>query len=343
MKNIPGILILVIIIGFIALNILSGIFSLLSKIFLPVTIIAAACIAIYLLYTLGVEIYFRSKKFKRIKEGISNHIENCNELNHYIEELKSSYVNIEAYNYGSGQMLDTSKYNFQRKEWLNANNNSQSYQCSLAICKNADNQPMKYLCKYFNINKDEDTLSKFEKVLNDFTSVEQGKELIKNERNSILGTISSDIPYLIKKFNSRKLIKKLGFETVDISNTYFPSFKFQYVSAGGNSSSECVIKLDIDNLNHLINYLNDGIKWKKSIAGQRALMTSQLRNDIKERDDYKCCSCNNGINNEPNLLLEIDHIIPLSKGGITTYENLQTLCWKCNRSKGSKILVENES
>ncbi|MBL7870818.1 MAG: HNH endonuclease [Cyclobacteriaceae bacterium] len=66
-------------------------------------------------------------------------------------------------------------------------------------------------------------------------------------------------------------------------------------------------------------------------------MTSQLRDQIKQRDNYKCYSCSLGIENEPNLLLEIDHIIPLSKGGMTTLENLQTLCWKCNRTKGAKI------
>ena len=67
------------------------------------------------------------------------------------------------------------------------------------------------------------------------------------------------------------------------------------------------------------------------------LMTSQLREKIKYRDNYKCCSCSLGIVDEPNLLLEIDHKIPLSKGGITTYDNLQTLCWKCNRTKGAKF------
>ena len=41
------------------------------------------------------------------------------------------------------------------------------------------------------------------------------------------------------------------------------------------------------------------------------------------------------------MLLEIDHIIPLSKGGQTTENNLQTLCWKCNRNKGSKIIDYN--
>ena len=79
------------------------------------------------------------------------------------------------------------------------------------------------------------------------------------------------------------------------------------------------------------------IKWEKSIAGQRALMTSKLREKIKQRDDYTCCNCNLSIKDEQNLLLEIDHIIPVSKGGLTTENNLQTLCWRCNRTKGAKI------
>ena len=67
-------------------------------------------------------------------------------------------------------------------------------------------------------------------------------------------------------------------------------------------------------------------------------MTSKLRTEIKERDNFKCCSCSIGIEDEPHLLLEIDHITPLSKGGLSNIENLQTLCWKCNRTKGAKIL-----
>ena len=71
---------------------------------------------------------------------------------------------------------------------------------------------------------------------------------------------------------------------------------------------------------------------------QRALMTGKLRQHIKERDDFTCKSCGNSTYQEPNLLLEIDHIIPVAKGGCTVEENLQTLCWKCNRQKGSRIL-----
>lgn len=72
---------------------------------------------------------------------------------------------------------------------------------------------------------------------------------------------------------------------------------------------------------------------------QRRLMTKKLRESIKKRDNYTCCNCRNSVYAEPNLLLEIDHIIPVSKGGCTEEKNLQTLCWKCNRSKSNNIVV----
>jgi len=337
-KNFQGILVLIGIVIFIVYKILEGVFLVIADNIVVIVTVILSTLGVFVTYLAYVEIYFRSKKFNEIREGISKHTKNCNDLNHYIEELKNSYVNIESYNYGTGEMIDNSRYNFQRKEWNMVINNNQTHHCSSSVCQNARSQPIKYLCKYFDIEKNEKSLSKFEKVLNDFTSVEEGKELIRKERESILNSISNRVPFIIQRFNRDRLIKKLGFETVDISDAYIPTFIFQYISPGGNSSLRCDIKLNIENLNNLINYLNDLIKWQKSVAGQRALMTSNLREEIKERDNYRCCECSLGIEDEPNLLLEIDHIFPLSKGGMSTRENLQTLCWKCNRTKGSRIL-----
>jgi hypothetical protein len=297
--------------------------------------------AVLLSYQLYCNLYFSSIKFKSIKDSIQEYTKNCNELNHHIQELKCSYVNIKSYDYGDSQMYDSSNYNFKRKEWSKSVKSNRVYNCSATVCKNASNQPFKYLCKYFDIETTEETLSNFEAVLNDFAAAEQGKKLLQEERDTIIDNISNSIPPLIYSYNKNRLIKELGFEDIDLSDLYFPVFTFQYVSAGGNSSSKCDIKLNVQNLEKLILYLSDLVKFKKSVAGQRALMTSNLREKIKVRDNYRCQICHLSASDEKNLLLEIDHIIPLSKGGITSEDNLQTLCWKCNRSKGSKILEDS--
>ena len=160
---------------------------------------------------------------------------------------------------------------------------------------------------------------------------------MKNERDRIVKSVISEIPFLIKTIRNKTLIRKLGFKDIDFSQLYFPKFTFRYVSGGGNSSMRFDILFDIDTLNRFINYLSQVVKFRKSVAGQRALMTSALREKIKSRDNYTCKKCGISIKDEPNLLLEIDHIIPLAKKGMTVEENLQTLCWKCNRKKGSKI------
>lgn len=69
---------------------------------------------------------------------------------------------------------------------------------------------------------------------------------------------------------------------------------------------------------------------------QRKLATRELREKIMERDDYTCQLCGKYMPDEVGL--QIDHIIPVSKGGKTVKSNLRVLCSKCNGSKSNKIL-----
>ena len=57
-----------------------------------------------------------------------------------------------------------------------------------------------------------------------------------------------------------------------------------------------------------------------------------MRFAIYNRDGYRCCKCGRKTND-----LEIDHIMPISKGGKTHPDNLQTLCKKCNKEKSNII------
>ena len=67
---------------------------------------------------------------------------------------------------------------------------------------------------------------------------------------------------------------------------------------------------------------------------ERSKLTPSLRYDIMKRDGFRCCLCGRSADN--GIELEVDHIVPISKGGNTVYNNLQTLCRDCNRGKGTK-------
>ena len=63
----------------------------------------------------------------------------------------------------------------------------------------------------------------------------------------------------------------------------------------------------------------------------------RLRWKVMKRDNFKCCCCGASPANDPMVQLHTDHIVPYSKGGKTTLDNLQTLCNKCNLGKGNLL------
>ena len=65
--------------------------------------------------------------------------------------------------------------------------------------------------------------------------------------------------------------------------------------------------------------------------GNRATIPLDIANAVWNRDGGKCCICGSREN------LEFDHIIPISKGGATTFRNLQILCKNCNIKKSDNI------
>lgn len=300
----------------------------------PLLLILAIIFAAWKVYELY---YYKSSSFIEIKQRIVAYTNDCNELNRHIEDLKDTSLLSNRTDYGNASYSDSSKWKYQRKHLKEQKYAPNVHNCSRTVCDNARKKPFEYICKYFGIKATEENLSIFENILNNFEAAEEGKKHLQAEKGKILENIQHDIPILIRKFSKKKLEQNLGFEQIDMSTAYFPKYIFHYVSPGGNASTHCDIVMDIDNLNRFVLFLSEKIKFNKSVAGQRALMTSKLRQHIKERDGYTCKHCGASVQQEPNLLLEIDHIIPVSKGGLTTEDNLQTLCWRCNRKKGAKI------
>lgn len=61
----------------------------------------------------------------------------------------------------------------------------------------------------------------------------------------------------------------------------------------------------------------------------------KIRDAIFKRDDYTCQYCG-----ERGGKLECDHVIPVSRGGGHSDDNLVTSCFSCNRSKRAKTVDE---
>jgi len=69
-----------------------------------------------------------------------------------------------------------------------------------------------------------------------------------------------------------------------------------------------------------------------SVPYQNIILT---RRNILKRDGHKCAYCGRG-----DLPFTIDHIVPKSKGGEDTWENLVTACLPCNNKKGNRTPEE---
>jgi hypothetical protein len=69
----------------------------------------------------------------------------------------------------------------------------------------------------------------------------------------------------------------------------------------------------------------------------REPITPALRAKVLRRDNYTCRDCGASPRNDPNIILHIHHVIPVSKGGKTELSNLVTNCNLCNLGKGDKI------
>lgn len=80
--------------------------------------------------------------------------------------------------------------------------------------------------------------------------------------------------------------------------------------------------------------LSEYLKSKKNIRVRETTRTERITKRLLEANNYICALCG-----EPTTLKEsnIDHIIPKSKGGSDSIENLQATHKVCNFKKGNKI------
>lgn len=66
-------------------------------------------------------------------------------------------------------------------------------------------------------------------------------------------------------------------------------------------------------------------------------LSVRTRFEVFKRDEFTCQYCGR---KSPEIVLEVDHIVPVAGGGVDDVINLRTSCWECNRGKSDKPLSE---
>lgn len=69
---------------------------------------------------------------------------------------------------------------------------------------------------------------------------------------------------------------------------------------------------------------------------KRKPLSKKARFEVFKRDDFTCTYCGQ---KPPTVVLEVDHIVPVAKGGKNGMDNLITACFDCNRGKGAGVLT----
>lgn len=74
------------------------------------------------------------------------------------------------------------------------------------------------------------------------------------------------------------------------------------------------------------------------MATKRKGISKKTRFEVFKRDSFTCQYCGK---KAPDVLLELEHIKPVSKGGSNNIINLTTACTDCNAGKSDRELTDN--
>ena len=282
--------------------------------------------------------YYSSPDFANVKNICDKLMQSQREFNEYIAEKAKSVSKLFGTRVTRNETNNEDVYNFIRTYKKTVT--PFTAEVSATVFGSAENNPIGYVIKYFYSNKGKykEQIEKLRTLIEELETLKEAKVIIDNYKKQYQEYIK-DVPSFILDLDENGFYSRLGFATIDESILEI-EYKFVYTSNGGMAQRSFSVPMTEENIIELINQLENKLTTTAQIKEQRALMTRKLRAYIKERDNYTCCICKNSVYNEPNLLLEVDHIIPISKGGMTEENNLQTLCWKCNRAKADKIIID---
>lgn len=155
-----------------------------------------------------------------------------------------------------------------------------------------------------------------------------------------LGTYDTDAPkntdllIKIEKKLFEQMIKKPAVDFYIWVRLMLTNIKGSYITLKSEKIDKDRIKTIIERMKDRNgDFYNDREIWDSICRVERGRVTNKIRFAVYARDDYRCVMCG-----RKNVDLEVDHIFPIAKGGKSNFDNLQTLCHRCNALKSDTIV-----
>ncbi len=108
-----------------------------------------------------------------------------------------------------------------------------------------------------------------------------------------------------------------------------------YLKKTSEEEAILLIKKQVYSEDNRLKRLRQEVETMERIVTRSGFVRTAIPETIKllvfTRDEGKCVRCGSGEN------LHFDHIIPVSKGGGNSEDNIQLLCDHCNLQKSDKI------
>lgn len=140
------------------------------------------------------------------------------------------------------------------------------------------------------------------------------------------------LPFFLYHYSEKKHCSKILLNEPNTNPKII--HKIRYTSPKGQNDYQNKRIWEYDDVHTIIESIRADEKHRESKEYQRNLVTPGVRYDVLQRDMFKCVLCNASA--EQGVQLEVDHIKPISKGGLSEINNLRTLCRSCNRGKSDK-------
>lgn len=243
---------------------------------------------------------------------------------HYTQKLRDNsklYVNIQDINakYKLDELKDFIDYYSMRNKRDLDDSNIDEY--LMMTINNKSDELVKYKKKYDYLKQEYNLYLQEYETLKKYIDDEEAKKLKM--------PIKKYYEYHEKLYNDEKIKRNYRFQVVIYINYKSDKGKVKKSIYKTYKPDEFLkVKNEYDNLKR------ENKLYEISGRIERRKMTNSMRYDVLKRDNYRCIICGKG--RYDGVKLEVDHIVPVSKGGKTEISNLQTLCDRCNSGKSNK-------